>query len=143
MAAAVDRTTILIVEDDRELRDLYRGSLSAAGYMPIAVADGLDALRCIEQDTIPDAIVLDIGLPRVSGHDVHREIAANPATSHIPIVIVTGAEFAPIGLRRFDCVFEEAGVHRRAAPRRSQLRGAKLQQPSTAAFEVTANRILS
>jgi DNA-binding response OmpR family regulator len=107
MTAAVDRTTILIVEDDRELRDLYRASLSAAGYMPIAVADGLDALRHIEQDTIPDAIVLDIGLPRVSGHDVHREIAANPATNHIPIVIVTGTEVTPIGMRRFDCVLKK------------------------------------
>jgi two-component system, OmpR family, response regulator VicR len=105
--AAVDRTTILIVEDDRELRDLYRASLSAAGYIPIALADGLSALRYFEQDSIPHAIVLDIGLPRVSGRDVHREIAANPATSHIPIVIVTGAEVGAIGLRKFDCVLKK------------------------------------
>ena len=102
-----ERTIILIVEDDRELRDVYRASLSAAGYIPIAVADGLDALRYIEQDSIPDAIVLDIGLPRVSGHDVHREIAANPSTDHIPIVIVTGADVGAIALRKFDCVLKK------------------------------------
>ena len=49
------RTTILVVEDDAELRVLYRTALALAGYTVIAVDDGISALRWIEADR-PDGI---------------------------------------------------------------------------------------
>lgn len=83
------RTTILVVEDDAELRALYRTALSLAGYMVIAVDDGISALRWIEVDR-PDGIVLDLMLPRLGGRDLHAEIAAHAETRDIPVVVVTG-----------------------------------------------------
>jgi DNA-binding response OmpR family regulator len=100
-------TTILIVEDDRELRDLFRVSLTVAGYGVVAVEDGLDALRVIDEGSIPSAVVLDIGLPRLSGHDVRRELTDNPATNQVPIIVVTGTNPGAMQLRAFDCVLQK------------------------------------
>ena len=86
--------TILVVEDDSATRDLYRQALAAAGYKVAAVEDGLDALRRIETDT-PDAVVLDLMLPRLGGTDVYQELRALPATRTTPVVVVTGSDVHP------------------------------------------------
>ena len=83
------RPAVLIVEDDPELRTLYRTALSLEGYAVVAVSDGIDALRHIEADP-PDLMVLDIGLPRLRGDDVQREVASHAQTRQMPIVVVTG-----------------------------------------------------
>lgn len=70
---------ILIVEDDPQLRELYRNALRTAGYGVAAVEDGADALRQIEHSK-PALVVLDLALPRVDGRDVHRELKARPDT---------------------------------------------------------------
>ena len=96
---------ILVVEDDPELRTLYRTTLRSAGYAVFAVDDGLDALEYVEQ-TVPAAVVLDLGLPRLHGLDVQRELAAQPHTQNIPIVVVTG-ESGSINERDFSCVLRK------------------------------------
>ena len=80
---------VLVVEDDAQLRELYRIALRAAGYAVVAVEDGLNALEFAEQ-TIPAAVVLDLGLPRVGGFDVQQELAAHSATRQVPVILVTG-----------------------------------------------------
>src|SRR5258706_15561940 len=87
-AAQAPRATVLVVEDDPQLRFLYRMALMMAGYKVVAVEDGVDALRHVEADP-PQAVVLDIELPRLGGLDVQREIAAHAETRDIPIVVVT------------------------------------------------------
>ena len=79
----------LIVEDDSQLRHLYRATLVLAGFDVDQVADGLDALRLIEEQP-PDLVVLDLRLPGLDGVFVHQEIAAREQTRKIPIVVVTG-----------------------------------------------------
>ena len=88
--------TVLVVEDDPDARAFYKTALSGAGYTVVAVEDGLDALRHVEVYR-PSAIVLDLILPRVPGQDVYEELRANPATSTIPVVIVTGADVPDLG----------------------------------------------
>jgi CheY-like chemotaxis protein len=83
--------TVLIVEDDASTREMYRQALSAAGYRVVAVADGLGALQHVEGDR-PDAVVLDLMLPRVGGHDVYKELRAHPETSSVPVIVVTGSD---------------------------------------------------
>ena len=83
------RTTVLVVEDDAALRDLYRTELTMAGYRVVAVGDGMAALEWLEGER-PDAIVLDLGLPRVAGQDLHRELTSHTETRDIPIIVVTG-----------------------------------------------------
>ena len=81
--------SVLIVEDDPSLRSLYRAMLQLEGFDVTAVEDGIDALRHIELE-LPDAIVLDLGLPRLGGREVQREITGRMDMRGIPIVIVTG-----------------------------------------------------
>lgn len=91
---------ILIVEDDPQLREMYRMALRAAGYVVIAVEDGTDALRQIEQ-SLPALVVLDLALPRLGGHDVYRELKAGADTRDIPVVVVTGTDLSEAAAKDF------------------------------------------
>jgi CheY-like chemotaxis protein len=94
---------ILIVEDDPQLRELYRNALRAAGYVVAAVEDGADALRKIEHSR-PALVVLDLALPRLDGRDVNRELKSRPETRDIPVVVVSGAEVSPADAKDFTCM---------------------------------------
>jgi CheY-like chemotaxis protein len=84
------RPTILIVEDDPALRQFYRVAMELRGFTVEAAADGIAALKLLEAGSRPQLIVLDLGLPNISGLDFARELASNVTTGHIPIVVVTG-----------------------------------------------------
>jgi two-component system phosphate regulon response regulator PhoB len=96
---------VLVIEDDAALRVLYRTALLLEGYAVITAADGVDGLHHIQQNA-PAAVVLDLGLPRLSGHDVRREIAAHADTAHIPIIVVTG-ESTAVDPADFSCVLRK------------------------------------
>jgi CheY-like chemotaxis protein len=104
-AAYVERY-VLVVEDDPTLRELYRSALRGAGYAVVAVADGLDALRRVERDA-PDAVVLDLALPRLGGRDVQKELKSAPDTKHIPIVVVSGTDTSDLDPADFACVLNK------------------------------------
>lgn len=80
---------ILIVEDDPELRQFYALTLALAGFDTEVAADGLSALRLIDQQ-LPAAVILDLGLPLLAGQGVLSELAANAHTRDIPVIVVTG-----------------------------------------------------
>jgi CheY-like chemotaxis protein len=80
--------TALVVEDDADLRRMFRTALAFSGYRVIEAGDGLDALRLLDADR-PDVVILDLGLPVVSGYVVLQELAANAYTREIPVVVVT------------------------------------------------------
>lgn len=82
---------ILIVEDDVDLRRMFRLALSLAGYDVEEAGDGLEALQLIENRP-PDLVVLDLKLRALDGVSVQQELAARAFTSRIPIVIVTGSD---------------------------------------------------
>ena len=106
MATGVEGRAVLIVEDDAALRELYRVALVAAGFSVVAVSDGLHALRHLEGDT-PRAVVLDLDLPFVGGRDVHQELKASPATHHIPIIVVSGADTTGLNPADFACILRK------------------------------------
>ena len=97
--------SILIVEDDHALRRMFRHALSVAGYAVSETADGINALRFIEL-LRPDLIVLDLGLPLMSGLDVQREVAAHANTQNVIVVVVTGSADELDGLA-VDCVLRK------------------------------------
>ena len=99
-------STVLVVEDDRDVREFYATALRLAGYSVVAVEDGLDALRWIDQHT-PAIIVLDLNLIRVSGRDVQRELRAHAHTRHIPIVVVTGGDTSDLNAAELACVLHK------------------------------------
>ena len=103
MAKAVN---VLIVEDDPSLRSLYRALLQLEGYTVVAVEDGIDALRHIELNT-PAALVLDLGLPRLGGRDVQREITGRMELRGIPIIVVTGEPTDDLDPNDYVCILRK------------------------------------
>ena len=57
--------------------------------------DGVEALQSIDQGDVPHLILLDLGLPRLGGLDLHAELRAQPRTRRIPVVVVTGIDLSP------------------------------------------------
>jgi two-component system response regulator MprA len=80
---------ILIVDDDRSLRDALRRALVLGGYDTVSAADGADALSQITR-TRPDAVVLDVGLPDIDGLEVSRRLRS--AGDRIPILMLTARD---------------------------------------------------
>jgi len=85
---------------------MYKTALQIDGFTVVGVGDGLDALRHID-DARPDVLVLDLGLPRLGGRDVHREIASRADTRQIPIVVVTGSEAPDLDPSDFACILRK------------------------------------
>jgi CheY-like chemotaxis protein len=73
---------------------MYCAALTLRGIDCDRVTDGISALRSIEQQR-PSLILLDLNLPTVSGWAVLGELAADPMTSGIPVIVVTGVEPTP------------------------------------------------
>jgi two-component system phosphate regulon response regulator PhoB len=81
-------STILLVEDDPDIRHLVSYKLSRGGFRVIEADDGLTALREAHRDP-PDLVILDVRMPRMSGLDVCRELRASPRTARVPIIMLT------------------------------------------------------
>src|SRR4051812_16932014 len=79
--------SILVVDDDIELRRLFRMALAFAGYRVFEAGDGLEALRLLDTTRF-DGVVLDLGLPLVAGQVVLQEVAARAHSHNVPVVIV-------------------------------------------------------
>jgi len=77
--------TVLVVEDERKLRDFIRSYLERAGLTVLSTGSGAEAIT-MAADTAPDLVVLDLGLPDVPGETVARELRAMSA---IPILMLT------------------------------------------------------
>ncbi len=82
-------TKILLVDDSKFFRMSTERSLTRAGYVVASVGDGEEALRAAREKQ-PDLILLDMLLPKMSGHDVLKALKKDPATAAIPVVAFTG-----------------------------------------------------
>jgi two-component system phosphate regulon response regulator PhoB len=87
-SAAVPRTRILIIEDERDLTELLTYNLQREGYETLVAHDGQEGLRKA-QTLLPELIILDLMLPALSGQEVLREIRAGERTRDIPVIILT------------------------------------------------------
>jgi CheY-like chemotaxis protein len=92
---------ILLVEDSKFLRISTEHALSKAGYAMSSAVDGDEALR-LARETIPDLILLDMLLPKLSGPDVLKALKADPATKAIPVIVLTGMSERNAGRLRQD-----------------------------------------
>jgi two-component system, sensor histidine kinase and response regulator len=82
--------SVLIADDEAVTRALFKGLLVAAGYSVLDVDSGESALAALAPEApLPDVVLLDVMMPGLSGFDVCRQIKANPATAHIPVLLVT------------------------------------------------------
>src|SRR5262245_1735667 len=82
------RTTILVVDDEPEIRDLVTYNLTREGYRVLAEADGESGLERVFRSA-PDLVVLDLLLPKMNGLDVLQAIRGEPRTRALPILVLT------------------------------------------------------
>jgi two-component system response regulator MprA len=80
---------LLVVEDDTGLRDVLRRALSLAGYEVRLSGDGAEALAEVAR-TVPDAVVLDVGLPDIDGLDVCRMLRREG--NRVPVLMLTARD---------------------------------------------------
>ena len=80
--------TIMIVEDNDASRDALSRRLERRGYQVTAATDGRQAVA-IGAATLPDLILMDLGLPGIDGWEATRRLKANSSTRHIPIIVLS------------------------------------------------------
>jgi len=78
----------LVVDDDVRVRAFLCAALQSAGWAVTQAGSGADALRLVASR--PDLVVLDVGLPDLSGREVCRRIKAAPETATVPILMLSG-----------------------------------------------------
>ncbi|HMO35443.1 MAG TPA: response regulator transcription factor [Gemmatales bacterium] len=84
----MSRDKVLLVEAERSLTDVLVYNLEREGYEVFVAHDGKDGLRKA-QTILPDLVILDLMLPGISGLDICKEIKSAPATSNIPVLMLT------------------------------------------------------
>jgi DNA-binding response OmpR family regulator len=82
-------TNIVVVEDDPFVEKVLKQTLSSEGYSVNVVRNGRQALE-VTRKLMPDMVILDLGLPDISGHDVFRVLKHDPVSREIPLLILTG-----------------------------------------------------
>jgi PAS domain S-box-containing protein len=83
-----NRKTILVVDDDANIRELLRQQLENEGYNVQEAKDGVDAIHQIKTAR-PDLILLDVMMPQINGFDVAAVLKNDPQTADIPIIILS------------------------------------------------------
>ncbi len=95
------RKTILVAEDESQLAGIIRLSLHEAGYKPVVVGDGIEALNYILEHR-PDVVVLDLMLPRLAGYDLCAMIRRSPTVGRTPLVVISGMGTDDSKMRAFE-----------------------------------------
>jgi type IV pilus assembly protein PilB len=81
-------TTVLLVEDEEQLRRVMKDLLEREGYTVAEARDGVQALDQVDRFA-PDVIILDLNLPGIDGYSVLAQLRSRPATRTIPVVVLT------------------------------------------------------
>lgn len=106
------RTKILLVDDSKFLRLATERALARAGYDVCTATDGERALE-FAREKMPDVILLDMLLPKMTGPDVLKALKSDPATAGIAVVVFTGLSHKNAERLRHDgaCAFlEKSGL---------------------------------
>jgi CheY-like chemotaxis protein len=80
---------ILLIEDSKFLSLATARVLAREGHSVNTAKDGEEGVR-MTRETLPDLVLLDMMLPRIAGVDVLRLLKGDPATRHIPVIVLTG-----------------------------------------------------
>jgi chemosensory pili system protein ChpA (sensor histidine kinase/response regulator) len=80
---------VLIVDDNPDLRAIFARTFDRRHFLVEVAVDGVDAIERLQTE-LPDVLILDVNMPRLSGFDVLRYVRQNQKTKDIKVVVVTG-----------------------------------------------------
>jgi DNA-binding response OmpR family regulator len=86
--SVVNGKTILIADDDRDIRVLVSYRMKRVGYEVLEASDGEEALK-LATDLCPDLAILDVMMPRLDGFEVTRRLRDQETTAGIPVILLT------------------------------------------------------
>lgn len=86
---AAEKMNVLLVEDDHDLSEVISERLRASGYAVYSASSGGEALRIAGREIV-DLILMDVGLPDMSGVDVCRIIKSEESHKNTPVIIISG-----------------------------------------------------
>jgi DNA-binding response OmpR family regulator len=80
--------TILVADDEEDLRELVAYRLTRSGYEVVAAVDGQEAFQ-LARERPPDLMVLDVMMPRLDGYELTRRLRAEESLRSIPVILLT------------------------------------------------------
>jgi CheY-like chemotaxis protein len=84
-----NKKVVMIVEDDSFVMDIYETKLLEEGYKVIEAINGMEAIKKLEQEGIPNLILLDIVMPYMDGLEFLRKIKTHDKYKNIPVILLT------------------------------------------------------
>jgi len=99
--AAERAPTVLVVDDEADISTILTLTFRRAGFQVTTARDGLEALEALEQ-ALPDAVILDVMMPRLDGYETLRRIREQPRTRELPVIMLTAKSRVADRMRGFD-----------------------------------------
>jgi two-component system, OmpR family, phosphate regulon response regulator PhoB len=93
--------TILVADDEEDLRELVSYRLSRSGYEVVEAVDGQEALELATERT-PDLMVLDVMMPRLDGYELTRRVREQDSLRNVPVILLTARSQETDVSRGFD-----------------------------------------
>jgi CheY-like chemotaxis protein len=84
------RHSILVVDDEENVRALYVDALQEAGHTVTVAADGVEAMERLREGAMPCVVLADVRMPRMDGFELSRAVRRDPQLSSVPVVMLTG-----------------------------------------------------
>ena len=104
-AVSLSAQTILVVDDNPQIRDLLVGLLSVE-YLVVTAENGLQALEELERQ-IPDLIISDVMMPHIDGQELCRRVKARRDTAQVPFILLTARSKTSMKIEGLDCGAED------------------------------------
>lgn len=93
--------TVLIVEDEEDLREMMSEALELRGYTVVTAEEGGDALRKLDSIGLPCLILMDLLMPGMNGWDLFDQLRVRPELAAVPVIVhSSAADRAPAGVTR-------------------------------------------
>ena len=100
------RKTILVVDDEADVRTFLTTVLQGADYETVTAEDGAQALEVARREK-PDLVILDLAMPQQSGTDFYRKLSKDKELGHIPVIVVSGLAGRHLAVREPVAVFDK------------------------------------
>jgi DNA-binding response OmpR family regulator len=118
--------TVLVVDDEPNVRSLYVDALEEAGHRVEVASDGAEALHRLRTGPVPCVVLTDVRMPRMDGWELSRAVDGDPQLASVPVVTITGdrvlswtspARDKPFSVRELDALVERTcRLHRTGDP---------------------------